>query len=568
MNRILLHPISLICALAFLLVSGWLYLMPSQIAKKVKLGIEDRTGRALLVGGGSSLTFSPKLGVALYDISLAGSSALAEPVVHAKELWVPISFGQLLTGQGSPASLTIDGADIVVALNSTGHANVLIELDPVANKTDAEVLQPRPMHIKVENSTFRFSDLRNSHNHVLQQFSGDFDFGADGQLTAAGGADVNDQHLNYTFSLNSLSRAFAEGSPVDLNVDGVESSFSFSGRVATNESLNLAGQASLESKNLPRLLKWFGAKFENIEEFKTVALSGSFAALDSVFMMKKAQLQLGNMNGEGYITFSNAGERPNLTADLNFDTIDLNRYKSGHSFASNEWSETPIQISNLKAIDAQFHITTNKLVYGPLETGAASIQVSLQSSDLLAKISSDAVAGGKAQIGVSFDAQQLPPSLTLDMSLDKVDAKSFLPALIGQKWLSGPLTLKAQLAANGVSQAAMLSTLSGDIDAQVENGSLNGVALVPLVEAVRSNVVDGWNGNVTTSVNAKANFKLVDGVATVGDNSFTVAGLSFSTIGEVDILRRALALSSAQLQLQAKGPWVSPQISTIETAPE
>jgi uncharacterized protein involved in outer membrane biogenesis len=164
----------------------------------------------------------------------------------------------------------------------------------------------------------------------------------------------------------------------------------------------------------------------------------------------------------------------------------------------------------------------------------------LKDRALNATIKSDAVAGGNANIDVNFDARQLPPKLKLDIALTKVEGKSFLSAIIGQHWLSGPLTVAANLSAGGESQAAMISSLVGDVDAKVQNGSISGL-------------------DFARNVNAQAKLKLADGVVTLGENNF-------SGTGEVDILRQALAISIAGKLI--KGPWDAPKISPIETLPQ
>jgi uncharacterized protein involved in outer membrane biogenesis len=538
MKRFLLNPFSLVLVLAIFLFGSWLVFMPAQIAGKIKQAIELRTGRELIVTGGSSLVFSPVLGVALHDVSLTGASAMAEPVLRAKNLMVPLSLVQLIAGQTGVDSLVLDGAQIDVILNGQGHANVLIEQTPDASKADADAKPGRPLHIKINDGSFHFSDLRNGNEFELHQLSADVDYGE--VLTATGSATVKDQRIHFSSTLNSLSRAFAEGSPLDLNVDGGGGAFSFSGRVATGGTLNLAGQASLESDDAPRLFTWLGAKLQGFVALKKLSLSGALDAQGSVFLLKQAKLKIANMNAEGDVSFSNSGERPNVTAALGFNVLDLNLYQAAQAPAAKGWSEKPINIADLNAVDAQFKISANKLLYGTLMTGPTTIEGSLKDRALNATIKSDAVAGGNANIDVNFDARQLPPKLKLDIALTKVEGKSFLSAIIGQHWLSGPLTVAANLSAGGESQAAMISSLVGDVDAKVQNGSISGL-------------------DFARNVNAQAKLKLADGVVTLGENNF-------SGTGEVDILRQALAISIAGKLI--KGPWDAPKISPIETLPQ
>jgi AsmA protein len=518
--------------LAIALCAAWLAFMPAQIAVHLKQAIELRTGRSLVVASGSSLVMSPQFGVALNDVTLAGSSALAEPVLRARKLIVPISFAQLIVGQASADSLIFDGADLRVVLNAKGHANVLIEQTPEAGKTDADAKSLDPLQIKINDGTFHFSDLRNGNDFELHQLSAVIDYGD--VLTTTGSADVKDQHINFTASLNSLTRAFAEGSPLDLTVDGVGSVFSFSGRIATHDNLNLAGQATLESTETQRLFAWLGAKLKGFEALKKLSLEGALDSQGPVFLVKQAKLKLEKINAEGEISFSNASERPNLTASFDFNDLDLGTFLLAERTSAKSWDEKAIDIANLNALDLQFHLVTKSLIYNSLKTGTATIDGTLKDRMLSAAIKSDAVAGGQARFDLNFDARQLPPEFKLGASVSTVEAKSFLSALFGQDWLSGPLTLTGNLSARGVSQADMVSTLSGDIDAKLENGNIKQL-------------------NFENAKDLQARFSLAEGVVTMGENNF-------SGSGEIDILRRALTIAVGKQSIT--GTWDAPKIAS------
>jgi uncharacterized protein involved in outer membrane biogenesis len=544
MKRILLNPIVLLLILVLVIAAGCVATLPSLFTAQIKQALQLQSGRTVAINGQSRFVFSPHFGLALHDLSLAGASSMAEPAVHAREVIVPLSLSQIFFGRVATDNLVVDGADIEVIINGQGHSNVLIEQNPESAKTDANSPAPQPMHIKLNDSQLHFSDLRNGNDFEVHKIDAVID--ASDNFNVEGLALVKEQRLHFTATLNSIARAFADGSPLDLNVDGVDSSFSFSGRIATAESLNLAGQATVESENAPRLWQWLGAKITGLDALQKMSLTGALDSQGPVFFLKQAKLKLGTMNAVGDVSFSNSSERPNLTAKLKFDALDLNAYQISLAPSATGWSAKPIDVSVMNALDAQFQLSADHVNYHNLTTGAATVEGALKDRVLLTSVKSAGVAGGTVDMNLNFDSRQLPPRLKLNSQVENVNGKDFLFAMIGQSWLSGELTGSGDFEAHGESQAELLSTLSGDIDATVKNiaiRSLERSLLAPLI----------------TPAKASVKLSISDGIATLGENSFGGSG-------DVDVLRQALSISVTapnKQKILVTGPWAEPKISAI-----
>jgi AsmA protein len=552
MKRILFNPVTLVCLIVAFLIGGWLLLLPAQIAGKVKQLIEQRTGRSFEIAGGAGFTLSPQLGLNLGDVTFAGASAMAEPVLKSKTMFVPISIHALMGEIDAGVVPIFSDADITVAFNAQGHANVLIDQSPDASKTDVDTPEALPTTIQIQSGTFHFSDARDGSAFTLPQIAGSFTFGGDSSLVATGSAEINERHAEYSGSLKSLERAFGEGSPVDFNLDSDGHAFSFSGRLAANVALNLAGQGSVESSNAQQLFKWFGVDL-NVPALKQkFSLSGPFELQGTAFGLKKSELQLGDVKATGDIAFSKADVKPSLIMQLDFDALHVAGVKTAKA-----WSEAPIDVSVFQNLDMQFKIAVAKFSLGAANLGAAVIDGTIKDAVMTSTFKSDFLNVSQ----LNFDASQVPPTLALNFSAEKADAKAVLPALTGQSWLSGPLNLNAVLSARGKSQAEMISTLNGTVDAQIESGALLGTDLNQLPKTQ-----DGWSGAKTDFSTATAKFSIVDGIASIVENHLEGAGLSVSAAGDVDLLRQSLTLSLEPIEKQKillNGPWDHPKISAI-----
>lgn len=554
MKPILLNPITLAGLIIVFLMGGWLLLLPTQLAGKMKQFVEQRTGRNFEIAGGSGLAFSPELGLNLYDITLAGSSSLAEPVLKSKVMFVPMSLNQLFGGLENNSAPTFINADLTLAFNAQGHSNVLIESSPDANKTDADAKAAEPIAFKVQSSTFHYSDERDGSQFILSKVSGEFKFEGDGGVSAIGSAEINQRHANFSVNLKSLERMFGEGSPVDFNLDSEGHAFSFSGRLATNTALNLAGQGSIESSDAKKLFKWLGLDISALSENQKFSVIGPFESQGSAFAVNHSILEFGNMHAIGDIAISRLAEKLNIVMQLDFESLNMRRTSKAES-----WSEVPFDASAFKNVDAQFQISAKSLHVDTTNLGSANIVGSIKNSVFVSRLKSDVVNVSQ----LKFDAGQVPPALEVALSTSGANAKDVLAALIGQNWLKGTVTMNVNLKAHGKSQAEMISNLSGTVDAEMNDVSLSGVDLKQL-----STAREGWNGGQTDLSKAGAKLSIADGIATFAESTMEGVGLSILATGDIDILRQSLALSLepiSNLKILLNGAWGKPTISTIAT---
>lgn len=536
MKQILSRPATYIAALAFVILAGWFSYLPSKISANIKTKLLEQTGRAVTIGS-SSYQFLPQFGIALRNVTVAGTSELIDPVIHAEQVLVPLSMVQLLTGRASSQTLAVDGADIRVEFDGVGHTNVFAVESPKAWSE---------FHVQLTNSSFHYFDERSGDQFGFDQISGLADFSGEGEINSSGSAVVNGQFVNFNATLASLERAFSDGSPLDLSVEGVASSFSFSGRLATAKRLNLAGQAEVSSTDGPRLMKWLGADISHITDLKNLTLSGALDSDGPVMFLTGADLKLGDMSARGDFSFSNAGERPNITAALGFDNLSL-RWDAAES-----WSDKSIDFSGLNALDMQFRFSANSFQFNDMKTGAATVAGALKDRVLNAVVKSNDFAGGTGQFDVGLDATQLPPKLKLDVSLANV------AALTKKNFLSGGITLESHLAATGNSQAELISTLSGNATVALGGSTISGADLNTLAAQPK----DGWNGGQTPNVKGQMQFTLNEGVAKLGENQLDGAGVSLHSEGEIDLLRKSIAVTTGpDVKVKIQGPWGRPTLT-------
>lgn len=545
MTNFFSRPLTYIALLVFIILGGWAYYLPAKIAQTLKFTVQQQIGRDITFRS-SGYSFSPQFGIAIRNVSVAGSDRLSNAVISAETVLVPVGFFQLFTGRSSAETMLIDGADIRVSLDGVGHTNVFEGESPKLIT---------PMHLKLSNSRLHYFDERSGDQFGVEQISGVADFDSEGGITSAGSAAIKGQFVKFDANLASLERIFSDGSPFDLSVEGVATMFSFSGRLATAKRLNLVGQAEVISTDAVGLFKWLGASVPDLSGIQNLTLKGAIDSDGPVLMLKAADLKLGTMTAKGDISFSNAAERPNITAALGFDHLDLNLIRP---VTDANWSDTAIDFSGLNAADVQFRLSANALEYGSLKTGAATVEGALQNRVLKAVIKSQDLAGGSGEFVVGLDATQLPPKLNLDVSLVKVAAMPGLSALINHSFLSGGLSLDSHFAATGNSHSEMMSTLRGDATIAIAGGTISGVTLKTI--AAQSGM--SWNGGQTSNLNGQMKFTINEGVATLGENQLDGEGFSLHSEGEIDLLRKSLDIVTGPVvKVKIQGLWHKPTLT-------
>jgi AsmA-like C-terminal region len=543
MARLFFHPFSLIAILAVVFGAVLAALLPQRYASDVKTVIENQSRYHLEISGGSGFTLAPVMGVALYDVSISSPAALTEPLIHIDRLVVPLD-----RKEASP--LYLEGADLDLVFDAQGHANLKAVPSQNAAKSEINGDQPRPFTFKVINGSMEYHNARSGAHFAISHIAGDLVILNDGSSTAQGSAVIKSQPIKFTSSLSSLSRLVEEGSPIDLNIQGAETSFAFSGRADTQNGLSLAGRADVQTQNLPQLLTWIGMPIAGISGTKNFAITGALLSYDADFNLKNSEFSLATMKGKGDVSYSATGVRPKITASVGLDHLDLNAYQAvGGPAASQHWNEAPFKLDDLRVIDANLKINTQKIEYSSLETGPTSVQATLKDRTLHVDLK-----GYSGSAVLDFNAAVEKPKLTFDLELKRMEAQSLLGQ---QKIIAGPVTLSAHLAGTGISQAEIISTLSGVLSGKLEAGKIFGAQL----NEIAATSPAGWGGGSTDGVTAAAHLDISEGVATVSQANIDTPLRSLKLEGEVDILRQAFNLRIASLKMKMDGLWRQPRFA-------
>lgn len=177
--------------------------------------------------------------------------------------------------------------------------------------------------------------------------------------------------------------------------------------------------------------------------------------------------------------------KPLYTFDLNIDKLDLNRYlpaaeaKASESKPAEKTAnspEQPIDLSALKALNAQGNIRIGWLKYG--KTEAKNLNVGLKAQDGVASLDPLNVDAyqGTVRGAVKLDARATP-AVTVQQSLQNIAVGPLLVDTINNDMLSGTGNLSLNVTAQGNTVTALKKSLGGSVDLRMADGAVKGFDL-------------------------------------------------------------------------------------------
>lgn len=221
--------------------------------------------------------------------------------------------------------------------------------------------------------------------------------------------------------------------------------------------------------------------------------------------------------------------KPLYTFDLNIDKLDLNRYlpateaKTGDSKPAEKTAdkgEQPIDLSALKALNAQGNIRIGWLKYG--KTEAKNLNVGLKAQDGLASLDplNVDVYQGTVRGAVKLDARATP-AVAIQQNLQNIAVGPLLVDTINNDMLSGNGNVSLNVTAQGNTVTALKKSLGGSVDLRMADGAVKGFDLAGMIRDAKGklNLLKGEsnasadNSKKTDFSELTATFNIKNGVA-------------------------------------------------------
>ena len=570
MRRSLKYLLIGVPVVAAVLAGGVAILLPQLAASRLAERAEIRHGLSMSVEGGSGFTFSDGLTITLDTVTFTRSDAQGVPLAAIGHIRIDNPLQQVLGGRLRHITLI----DPVFTFTAADTKN--LPGDETAAGAAPKVTA-RPLDITIENGAIKAADAEHNLALAVTDVSGTLTQSEEGALEAELRGLFNGVATGLTLSVDDTRRLQQRGSPSDVTLASKAGQIVMSGRLRLTGALQFDGSVSAESDDAQSFLSWMGVPLAGLSEGVPLALDAGLSLAHAKARFRNLAFALGDMQAKGEISVQAASPRPAISADLAFNSLNLNIYGSKDTASpaappdlTRDWREAALPFHDLKTVDAELALTTDSFTAGAVTAGPSNLKASLKDGALQAHVETLALEQGKGVLDLSLK-QDASTHMTLALDVAGVEAKGFLGKAFGITFLSGPTDLKTNLTATGSSPAQMISSLKGTASVLLKNGAIDGIDLARLAGLVSNDDLEGWGiskGSATAFSAAQATASFADGIGTLADSEIAAAGLSAKIDGNVDLLRRAVDLTvkpgkglPLPVAARIRGPWESPKLS-------
>lgn len=381
--------------------------------------------------------------------------------------------------------------------------------------------------------------------------------GLDRPLALSGAMSWRDEAFTVTGKATPAPVLAGMAAPASVQVKGSRFAAGFDGRVQGTGGVE--GAVSVETADLRSLLAWIGQPMAPGGGLKTFKVSGLFSAEENAVGFDETSFSLDQTSGtaKGRIVF---GAKPLITASLDLDTLVLDPYLSsdGEAEASSAatgggngtnkdaakgWSNAAIDLSGLKAVNADFAITSKEIRWDQLRIGNSVLKTTIKDGVLNAELQKLSLYEGTATGAVTLNGVGEVPALKSRFRLENLDAHPFLRDAAETRWLHGRAFMEMDVEATGASERQLVSSLSGTAKVEFADGSIRGINIPQMVRGLSVQTLLGWQGGTEekTDFNSlSASFTIADGIAVTKDLSLIGPLVRMTGSGTTNLPERTL----------------------------
>lgn len=544
-----------------LLVVGVLFAAPSFIPvesykPQITALVKEQTGRELTIDGDISLSFLPRLAVSVNDVTFQNASWASTPhMAKMEQLEIVLKIFPLIRGEVALDRFIMRRPEIDLAVNRQGVGNWVF--DTPAQSAPAPAADTAPTNeegsftpqvtdiqlgeISLIDGSVKYSNLATSETYEASDINLDVSLPSlDAPLGLDGSVVWNGDTVELSLDV-AEPRAFSigEASDLSLNIAAPKVAASFDGNGKMSPVLTINGPTSLNIPSVRDLAAWAGQPMAEGDGFGALDLNGKVAVVGDKYSFTDATLAFDGMNGTGDLTVDAGRSRPKLTGVLALDRLDANVYladgtsgdetapSSGGSggggsggAAASGWSDAPIDLSGLKAIDADLDLSVGEILFQDLTIGKSALDVAMNGGKLTAKLTELALYEGAGVGQLVLDGSGNTPSVGANFNLTGLSAYPFLKDAAAFERIEGLGAFNVNVTTRGKSQKAMMSALNGSGAVTFTDGAIRGINIAQLSRNVFAAATSGWESGGAQSTDFSelgGTFTITNGVLTNND---------------------------------------------------
>lgn len=288
---------------------------------------------------------------------------------------------------------------------------------------------------------------------------------------------------------------------------------------------------------------------------------------DNVWSIQNLSGAAGASDISGDLKLNTGGERPMLQANLASQRVDLVQILGKPEPGGPLISDTPIDLSFLRAIDALALYQAERVLNSIVTLDRMTTEISLQQGRLSLDPLDFGVLGGMIGGNLDVIAGTAETGATLDVKIRQVDLRKVLTQLGLDARAFGIVDGEIELSGSGLALADILASADGNIQLIMEGGEL-GALLVETIGLELGEILLGLTDSGKETVEIRcliADFKVEEGIATsqtliIDTTDIKIVGRGAIELGarwfvDITLLPRAkdFSLLSGQAPLHVRG---------------
>ncbi|QFT29664.1 putative assembly protein [Labrenzia sp. THAF82] len=353
--------------------------------------------------------------------------------------------------------------------------------------------------------------------------------------------------------------------PVSVTVKGNRVGAGFDGWAARSGAVD--GAVRLETADLRGLMAWMGQPIGAGGGLKTFKASGIFGVQGETITFEETRFTLDSTSGEANGRIELAG-KPKVTARLSLGALVLDPYlggsaKSGGNSSSSGssggngggnsggntskgsgWSNEPIDFSGLRAVDADFKVTTQEIRWDKIKIDQSALSATIQNGLLTANLENLSLYNGKGTGTVKLNGSSDTPDVAAKFALTSLDSYPLLRDAADFSWIEGKATINMDVTSKGASEQALVQGLNGTASYQFMDGAIRGINIPKMVRGLSIETLLGWQDNESEKTDFSslgATFQINNGVAKTEDLAMVGPLLRMTGKGTTDMPKQSLA---------------------------
>ncbi|WP_150523178.1 AsmA family protein [Roseibium sediminis] len=363
--------------------------------------------------------------------------------------------------------------------------------------------------------------------------------GLDSPIRLTGGLSWRNEGFSVTGNASVAPILAGLAAPVAVNIKNRQVALGFDGQASTSGAID--GAVTIDTPNLRNLLAWIGQPVEAGNGLQKFMASGLFSVNERSVSFEEASFMLDDTSGRGSGTVL-LGDRPSIKARLALSNLALDPYMQGGGQAaaapkasggtapapsgapapasSSNWSSAPIDFSGLRAVDADFDISTQSITMDKIKIGQSRLTATIKGGVLNAQLAELQLYNGSGSGAVTLNGAASVPEISAKFSLKGLSAYPFLRDSADFEWLEGSTALALDVSTRGQSQKALVEALNGTASFAFHDGAIRGINIPRMVRGLTVETLLGWQENPAEKTDfsaLSASFQIQNGLATNQD---------------------------------------------------